>query len=226
MRRIAFLVLFALLSTQAGAVTVSRLYDFQPNTKAEADQVDAELDNIISAINGNLGSSNFLDGSVATADLASYSVTHIKMGPLAQQESSSSEKAQRSSVVEGAVPNLTANITVYSRPVWVGLQSSGGSSSPGSVTFRHGGGGGATATENLAYISFQRNFATRNQAGIGTRSITNTTESMYVSYPCSSFWFLDEPGAGTHNYTAYFRTATQDSGIVTVENCKLVVFEL
>lgn len=78
MRLIFGLVLGLSIST-AIAGTVSRLYDFEPNTKAEADKVDAEFDNIISTINGNINSDNILDGGVATADLASNSVTNAKL---------------------------------------------------------------------------------------------------------------------------------------------------
>jgi len=63
----------------ARAATVSRVTDFVPNTKAEADEVDAEFDNIISAINGNLDSENIRDGGIATADLATGVVTSDKV---------------------------------------------------------------------------------------------------------------------------------------------------
>lgn len=71
-----FLLLFALT---ANAGTISRLYDFQPGTKAEADKVDAEFDNIIGTVNGNIDSTNILDGSIATADLGSSVVTTVKI---------------------------------------------------------------------------------------------------------------------------------------------------
>lgn len=73
------LLLAFILPTMASAVVVSRVTDFIPNTKAEADQVDAEFDNIISAINGNLNSENVLDGGISTADLATASVISAKI---------------------------------------------------------------------------------------------------------------------------------------------------
>ncbi len=223
MRTIALLLLFALLSPPANAVTVSRLYDFEPDTKAEADQVDAELDNIISALNGNLNTDNILAGGVATSDIATASVTHVKMGPLGQQVSSSSDIVYRASNTAGLVPNMTANITVYGRPVWVGLQPADGASNPGLISYRNNGN---DATPDTAFISFQRDTSTVNQSGMTARNISSPSNNLYLSLPCSAFWFLDDPGVGPHNYTASFRNASGDSGIVTVQNCKLVVFEL
>lgn len=77
--RLTILLSFLLIALTASAGTVSRLYDFEPGTKAEADKVDAEFDNIISTINGNIDSTNILDGGIATADLGSNSVTTAKM---------------------------------------------------------------------------------------------------------------------------------------------------
>lgn len=228
MRRIALFAIFAVFyATASQAVVISRLYDFQPDTPAEAEKVNDEFDNIIDAVNGNLSSENILAGSIATASIATAAVTHAKMGALGHQISSSSGNSYRGSDIEAAIPNLTGNITVVSRPVWVGLQPAGGTSSPGRVLYHNGGAG--TATDNAAMISFRRigsvgAEATVNQAYFGVRQ--TGTQNHIAQYPCSSFWFLDNPGAGPFNYTAYFRIATGDSGIVSVENCKLVIFEL
>ncbi len=220
MRPIA--LLFLLIPLFAHATTVSRLYTFEADTPAEADQINAELDNIISAINGNLdGTDNIPQNGISTGNIASASVTKAKLGPLGQQISSAPPTASSNSTVLANVPNLTANITVDHRPVWVGLQPSG--AGPGRVSYMHGGGG---ATSNSGIITFNRDFATMNQTAIGARNITAPTNSVFVSLPCSAFWFLDDPGGGPHNYTAAFQTATNDSGMITVENCKLAVFEL
>jgi hypothetical protein len=76
MRLIAALFLLS-LSAQAG--TVSRLYDFEPGTKAQADQVDAELDNIISTINGNIDTSNLSTGAIDTPNIANSAITTAKL---------------------------------------------------------------------------------------------------------------------------------------------------
>lgn len=216
-----FLSFLLAFSAQAG--TVSRLFDFQPHTPAQADQVDAELDNILSTLNGNINSDNLLDGGIATADIASYAVTQAKLGPKGQQISSSSALVESASVLESLVQNMTDNITVISRPVFVGLQASG--SGPGGVTYRNGG---TAATSNVAYISFNRDQATVNQLMVNARVVSSylATQNVTVALPCSAFSFIDVPTAGPHNYTASFRVATNDSGVIQVENCKLVVFEL
>ena len=226
--RLLSLLLAISLAIPASAGTVSRIYDFQPHTKAQAEQVDAELDNLLATINGNIDSVNLNSAAVATANLATASVTHAKMGPLGHQVSGSSGNYERASAVEGLITNLTANITVVTRPVWVGLQPTEDAYSPGSISYRHGSGG---ATDNTAFISFRRAGldgvqATRNMSAIVGRNITNSTNNTLISLPCSAFWFLDEPGAGPFGYHAYARVASGDDGFIKVTNCKLVVFEL
>jgi hypothetical protein len=78
-RILLLFLLISLLPAFAYGTTVSRVTDFVPNTKAEADEVDAEFDNIISAINGNLDSDNIRDGGIATSDLATGAVTEEKV---------------------------------------------------------------------------------------------------------------------------------------------------
>lgn len=73
---LAFLLLFAL---PAEAGTVSRLYTFLPNTKIQSSQVNAELDNIISTLNGSVDTSNLGVGAVATANVASNAITTAKI---------------------------------------------------------------------------------------------------------------------------------------------------
>lgn len=216
------IALFLLLPIIANATTVSRLYNFQSGTKIQSSQVNAEFNNIIAVINGNLdGQTNIAQGAIATGNLATASVTISKMASLGQQVSNPPPVASNNTTTLALVPNLTANIIVDHRPVWVGLQPSG--VGPGRVSY---GGGGGGATSNSAIITFQRDFATANQSMVGARDTTSATNKVFLSLPCSAFWFLDVVAAGPHNYTAAFQAATADSGIVTVENCKLVVFEL
>lgn len=228
MRIFALLLLLLVMSPPAGAIVVSRLYDFEPDTPAEADQVDAEFDNILDAINGNLSSENLVTGAVASGNIATGAVTQSKLGEKNMAISNSSGTVHRASDIEAQITNISGSLTVVSRPVFVGLQSEGGLSAPGSVRYRHTGGG---ATDNVAYISFRRvgsvgSAATVNQSAIVARSVTAPTDDIFVSYPCSAFSFIDQPGAGPFTYTGFFRVATGDSGLITVENCKLVVFEL
>lgn len=233
MRRIALLLLFALLPQVTLGVTLSRITDFEAGTVIEADDMDAELDNILDGINGNIDSTNIVAGGIATANLATASVTTAKINALAvtrakmeavgQQVSSSSGNAQYSSATEQAVTNLSGTLTTTGRPVWVGLQGAGGTSAPGQVHYRNNGVG---ATGNSAIISFRRASATINQAMVTARDITNSSSDVALSLPCSAFWFLDTPSSGANSYEVYGRIATGDSGILSVENCKLVIFEL
>lgn len=229
----ALILALVLLAPPASGITVSRVTDFEAGTPAEAEEVDAELDNILAAINGNLDGANITNGSIATNDLATASVTtakindgavtRTKLEAVGQQISSSSGTFHLASNVEAAVTNLTASLTTSGRPVWVGLQSAGGVSAPGSVRYRNNGG---SATDNAAHLSFRRASATINQVELTGRNITNSTNDVLLVLPCSDFWFLDTPSSGTLSYEVYARTATGDDGMITVQNCKLVVFEL
>ena len=225
--RFLSLLLAALITPQAAkAVVVSRITDFEAGTPIEAEQVDAELDNIIDALNGNLDDDNLSTAAVSAVNIATGAVTQVKLGPKNMASGNSTGTIYRNSEVEAAIANVTAGLTVVSRPVFVGLQSAGGESAPGFVRYLHEGGG---ATDNQAYISFRRvgsagTAATINQAAIGVRQ-TDTSDHI-ATYPCSAFSFIDQPGAGAFTYTGYFRVATGDSGMLTISNCKLVVFEL
>lgn len=218
MRLFAFLAL--LLSIPAEAGTVSRLYSFEGDTPAQADQVNSELDNIISALNGNLDSTNLAQNAVATGNIASYAVTYVKMGANNYATSDSSLTRYFNSTNETLIDTLSASITPARRPVWVGLQSVPGL--PGRVLIQHNSGG---ATDNAAYINFRRDNATANMVALGVHP--SSAISTYTSYPCSAFWFMDVPQYGiSHSYTVYARVATSDSGMVRIENCQMAVFEL
>lgn len=227
MRLIALFAL--LLPLTADAVVVSRLYNFEADTPAQADQVDAELDNIISAINGNLDSSNLAQNAVATgniasaavttAKIASGSVTKVKLAALGQATSNSSLSRFVNTSTEIQIENLVAAITPSGRPVWIGLQSVPNLN--GRILYQHAGLG---ATDNAAVVSFHRDGATRNVALFGARQ---TAAGDIISQPCSSFWFIDVPDAGeVHSYTVFSRVATGDSGMVRFENCQLILFEM
>ncbi len=104
MRKIAIFLslLLTLHITSAQAIVVSRITTFEPHTKIESEDVNAEFDNILNAINGNLETENFLTGSVATASLATGSVT--------------SEKISDGAVIAGKLGTsavATANIASY-----------------------------------------------------------------------------------------------------------------
>jgi len=231
MRWNAFALVIALLwAASSEAVVVSRQYDFEADTPIIADQLNSELDNILSALNGNLNGTdnivqnaistgNIATAAVTTAKIASGNVTKVKLAALGQATSNSSLTRYLSSEQEVQVDTLTASLTPTGRPVWVGLQSIAGVQ--GRVLVQHNGGG---ATDNSAFVNFRRDGATANMVAVGVRQ---TAAGAISNYPCSAFWFMDTPDGGvSHAYTVWARVATSDSGIVRIENCKLVLFEL
>lgn len=217
----------------AHSIVVSRITEFEAGTPIVADDLNAELDNLIDALNGNLNTDNFVSLAIATQNLATASVTtdkinagavtRAKLAAVGQSISSSSSVFDTNSEVEVEVTNLSTTLVSTGRPVWVGLQSAGGASAPGRIIYRSNG---IAATGSAAFVSFRRAGATVNQAFVGARDITAPTNDTNISVPCSTFWFLDVPASGSQAYTTHARTATGDNGFLTVENCKLVVFEL
>lgn len=230
---LGLLLALFLFAAPAHGITVSRITEFEAGTPIVADDLNAEFDNIIDALDGNLNVENFVSLAIATQNIATASVTtdkinngavtRNKLDSVGQSISSSSGTLDFASEVEAAITNLSATVTTHGRPVWVGLQSAGGLSAPGRITYRSNG---VAATGSAAFVSFRRAGATVNQAFVGARDITAPTNDTNISLPCSSFWFLDTPASGSQAYTAHARTATADGGFLTVENCKLVIFEL
>lgn len=229
MLRSASLFIIMALALPAHGGTISRLYDFEPDTPAEADKVDAELDGIIDEINGNLNGDNIAQNAISTgniataavttAKIASGSVTYVKLSALNRATSDTSLIRFFSSTTETQVEGMSAQITTSGRPVWVGLRAV--PVLPGRILVQHNGGG---ATDNAAYVSFRRAGSSVNSSGIGVRE---SAAGDIASYPCSTFNFIDQPDGGVaHTYTLGLRVATADSGIVRIENCQLDIFEL
>jgi hypothetical protein len=228
MRRIALLLALVFALPARGA-TISRLYDFEPDTPAVADQVNAELDNIIDEINGNLDGDNIAQNAIATgniataavttAKIASGSVTYVKRSTLNRATSDTSLVQFFSSTTETRAENMTASIITSGRPIQISLRSVPYLN--GRILVQHNGGG---ATDNAAYVNIRRNGSTAGLFAVGQRT---TSAGGIVSYPCSAFSFIDQPDGGVAQvYTLYARVATADSGIVRIENCQLDLFEL
>lgn len=233
-RILAILALALLFAYPANAVVVSRVTTFESGTPIIADDMNAELDNILSALNGNLSASNLVSGALATANIATAAVTtdKINAGAVTKDKldtavssvtTRGSDVSPFNSEIEVAIANLSTTIITHGRPVFVGFQASGSTAMPGGIRYRSGG---IAATTSAAYVSVRRGGATVNMASIAARNVTSPTNNVNITVPCSSFWFLETPASGSQSYVAFARTATNDNGFLTVENCKLVVFEL
>lgn len=243
-------VLLAFLATSSHAGTISRLYDFEPNTKAEADKVDAEFDNIIDTVNGNLDSENFLDGGIATADLGSNVVIAAKIndGAVIAGKLGTSAVAT-ANIASAAVTKeklATANIV---SSIGNGATNLGGLSGPTTGQF-------ATATittvgrpvlaqltgaDQIVDCSGGVAVATRDsyvyangdtlRLDFFVNSATRSTVKFGISsgqifYPCSSISQVIHDPAGTYTYRINVRN---NAAIVTggqICNCKLVLQEL
>lgn len=230
MRRTALALIAALIfAAPAGAGTISRLYEFEADTPIVADELNAELDNIISTVNGNLDSSNIAQNAIATgniataavttAKIASGSVTYVKLGPLNRATSNTTLTQFFSSQTEVQAEGVSVSVITSGRPIMVRLAPV--RYLPGRVLVQHNGGG---ATDNASYLNIRRNGSNAGLFPIGQRT---TSAGGIVAYPCSAFSFVDHPDGGVAQiYTLWARVATSDSGIVRIENCQLDLFEL
>lgn len=238
-------LLVLLVSFQSNAGTVSRLTTFEPNTKAQADEVNAEFDNIISTINGGIDSTNITDGSIATADvaasaitavkIASYTITQVKMGSVGQQLSS---LVSNTSVVGLSTANIaTVTLSTYGRPVFVGLvPSSTASSDTSQIIISR-----TTAELNTGTLAVGNILLTRDtQAGTSTHitrwlpstfaaatqdTANPTANTLRAGFPPGGFWTIDPVGAGTWTYV--IRGSGNNSGTtIQFSNLKLIALEL
>lgn len=244
MRFILGLLLLSTITASAG--TVSRLYDFEPGTKAEADKVDAEFDNIISTLNGNINSANILDGGIATADLGSNSVTTAKINDAAVTTAKIGTGAVTNSNVGSAaigIVNLAAaNLVSASISDGFHVNSVSGSKKllvSASITT---GGNRPLAVRLMANAVTQSNILV---TGSGTftavayewfldgvskgylfRQVDNAGATPFTAYdPCDSVVnTIISPAAGSHTVTASATMLLTNAGI-TIFGCKLLLWE-
>ncbi len=229
----AILLLLLLFSAPAMAGTVSRLYDFEPNTKAQADQVDAELNNIISTINGNLDTSNLAIGAFGTSNIKNYSITTIKLvtdsvttakiadGAVTPSKLSTANYVTASisngmtiTGTSGIAQIASATITSYGRPIVAKLTRKGVTASNILVT---GSGTFSTVTYEMFLDSVRMGYVTRQYYGLAA-----TPWSLYT--PCTDVGeFVTTPAPGSHTVTA--SAYMQFSNGITFFGCALSLFE-
>lgn len=238
MRLIALLLLFS-LSADAG--TVSRLYDFEPNTKAQADQVDAELDNIISTLNGNIDTENLSTGAFGTSSLANYSVTSIKLatGSVTAEKMAASSVTNsnlgtanlaRSSATgafsitsaEGEQTFVTASLTTYGRPISVAMRPDQSSATKTRYSY-------FTVTSSASTSYFGEIFVfldgtLKSNTAFSQVGDVGTTNGELL--PCQAMISdtFDGVAAGAHTVTASIKVDTANSR-ASVINCKLEIWE-
>lgn len=244
-----------LLSFTAHAVIVSRVTEFEPDTKAVAQDLNDEFDNIISALNGNLGPENFLGGGVGTANIATAAITtpkiadgavttikiadlNVTTGKIAtsaitrakafttdNEISSSSGTFTTTNVNLQNVTNLSASVTTTGGLIFVGMMGDGNTgTNVGSVAMDNS----ISQEANGAYakVNFARGGATANEVYVGYQLLASAGDLNGVkSVPCSSFSFIDNPGAGTYTYSVRLASNNADT-TAAIQNCKLVVYEL
>lgn len=147
--------------------------------------------------------------SVGTPELIDGSVTPVKKSALGQQVSGS---------VTAGVPNTTQNIgglavtiTTTGRPVFVGLIGNLGSAAA------------ISAASGTTHIFITRDVSTiimQQNTGVGTDGTSSIS-------PSSAFWTVDlTPAAGTHTYQVMARYDSISSGGSTIENTRLIAYEL
>lgn len=226
-----------LLSLSADAGTVSRLYDFEPNTKAQADQVDAELDNIISTINGNIDTSNLSIGAFGTSNIQNYSITTIKLvtaSVTAEKMAAASvtnsnlgtanlvlSSASGSYITDASIPEIgfvTATVTTSGRPISVKLvPNQDAASSYFRVT-------SSASTNYFGAVYVYLDGTRKSNIAFSQEGSTRALDGYFS--PCSSV--VDEVfgslAAGTHTVTASVIVSTNNTKAY-VTNCKLQVWE-
>jgi hypothetical protein len=109
---------------------------------------------------------------------------------------------------EADVANLFATIVTTGRPVFVGLQPTGGATT-GRISIS------ATGQGTFKFY--------RSATEIFQTVISNFDGSYASNYPPGELWFIDTPSAGTYTYKM---TSLNTFANLSVIECKLVVYEL
>jgi hypothetical protein len=218
------LTLTLLFSLAADAGTVSRVYNFEPNTKAEADQVDEEFDNILSTINGGINSVNIQDGGIATADLGSNAVTTAKIldGAVTKVKTAFPTIASGNAnefcltASDQAVGCATATMTNIGRPVRAHLVNKPRADGSACINDIQKSSNITVSGTGEGVIELRINSATRNSSFIDANA------------QCSDFQYIDfNPVAGSNTYQIrIYESNAGTSDTFVVCGCELVVEEL
>lgn len=131
----------------------------------------------------------------------------------------SADQVSDTLLVNGAfagISNLTLSITTVGKPVMVMLQSTSGNI--GSFTVATSGSSGSN-TGNIAF------FRGASAIGGGAFATSSTTFGNSTTFPASSFFCLDNPGAGTYSYSVQWKM-TLSGGSLSLANVRLVAYEL
>jgi hypothetical protein len=125
--------------------------------------------------------------------------------------------------VETSVTNLSGDLTVIGRPVWVGLVPDGSVGNLSSITVEK-----LTAdniSQATAQIFIKRGATIIASQRISTQMFQNTTGSFLVEVPVSSISTIDNTGAGTATYSVTVLVGNSSSTI-EINYAKLLAYEL
>jgi hypothetical protein len=132
---------------------------------------------------------NIKDGGVGSTQIANGAVTQAKRASLNLQTSSSSGtfNITNSSSTYSTVTNLSVTITTTGRPVFVGLMSDGTNTTATTE---------ACLVTDGGFYRFARGSSSLGGFFVGSNSV-----------PCTSFFVIDSPSAGTYTYSFQQRTS-------------------
>jgi hypothetical protein len=235
MTPLRLLALFSLfLPIPAQAAVVTRITEFEPHIKVTADELNNEFDNIISAINGNLDSSNISGGGIATGNIATGAITQVKMAPSNWATSNGVTASTANGTIGGpgsTSPTLTTVLTLTgTRAVRIGLQSHDNLSScvPGTnplgmISIDSIAGGTGDVIAAVLY----RNGIRVSEVKSGGMTIANSGADAKVFYaPVGGINFFDIPSAGgSTSYEVKFY-GTDSAATINVTCVKAFAVEL
>lgn len=185
------------------------------------DNVTTEISsNAIRVKDSGISAAKLASDSVTTLKIVDGSVTRAKLGALDVQVSGFQTDAETSSTLTD-LAGLTVTLTTTGRPVMLMLK--GNSSSDSFVKAKAPNGALADCT-----LAFLRDSTVLAQYRFGANIVDSDSniEIEQVAFPCSAFWYLDVPAAGTYTYKLQGKNDSGSGSSEIEVAAELVAYEL
>lgn len=162
--------------------------------------------------------------SITTAKIAALAVTRAKLAAVGEQVSNAQPGQGTASATYIDINNMTVTITTTGRPVIVSMQSDG-TGTPAFLQSTHLASPFSSGVGYLRFVRVLSGTPTTISDHILSYSMPGVTSTTYIDWPATII-HLDIPAAGTYTYKAQFKTTGDVQQQFSVNNVRMVAYEL